>query len=53
MPIVANQAQSPATIHTDLGAIFVSLELSSINLVDHVALARWRGEDVEAFGVRW
>ena len=28
MPIVANQAQSPATIHTDLGAIFVSLELS-------------------------
>ena len=28
MPIVANQAQSPATIDTDLGAIFVSLELS-------------------------
>ena len=50
MRVAAHRAEAPSAICVDLGAIFVSLELSSIKVVDHFAVAgRWR-EDVEAYG---
>ena len=52
MHIVADRSAAPATIHTDLGALFVPLELSKIDLADHFAVAgQWR-EDVETCGAR-
>ena len=52
MPAAANLSDRPAAIRVDLGAIFVSMELSSIEVADHILVAERRGEDVEARG-RW
>jgi hypothetical protein len=51
MQTVADRPEAPTAIRTDLGAIFVSLELS--DMADHVAVARRRREDVEASGAWW
>ena len=40
MRVTAHQPEAPAAVHVDLGAIFVSLELSSIEVADHFAVAR-------------
>jgi transposase len=40
-------AEKRTTIHTDLGAIFVSLELSRSNLADNITVARSGREDVK------
>ena len=53
MPVAANQPEAPTAIHTDLGAIFVSLELSRSKwLITSLSPGR-RREDVEAFGGGW
>ena len=48
MQDVADQSAAPTTIRADLCAIFVSLELELIDLAGHIAVARPRGEDVQA-----
>src|ERR1700720_1107964 len=57
MQFAADRLEAPTAIRTDLGAIFISLELSPIELGGHVAFAGWRREDVEAHGAgrrcRW
>src|SRR5712691_6741559 len=49
MQVVADRAEAPTAIQTDLRAIFVSLELSRSTWLI-VSIAGRRGEDVEAFG---
>ena len=44
-----HKPEDQTAIRTDLGAIFVSLELKSFNLAGHLSLAGWRGEDVKTF----
>ena len=53
MQSVADRPEAPTAIRTNLGAIFVSLELSPIDMADHFAVARRRREDVEASGAWW
>ena len=50
MQAIANQPQAPTAIRTDLGAIFVSLELSRSTWL--ITLVAGRRKDVEAFGTR-
>src|SRR6202022_1778629 len=50
MNITTDQPEAPTAIRTDLGAIFVSLELSRASwLITSLSAGRWR-EDVEACG---
>jgi transposase len=50
MHLTTNGFEDRTVIRADLGAIFVSLELSRSTLADHVPVAGCWGEDVEAFG---
>ena len=46
MQIITDQPQAPTAIRTDLGAIFVSLELSRSTWLDYIAVAGRRRKDV-------
>ena len=48
-----HKPEDQTAIRTDLGAIFVSLELKSFNLAGHLSLAGWRqvGSVFQAAGI--
>jgi hypothetical protein len=53
MQVKADRPEAPSAIRSDVGAIFVSLELKPFNLVDRLAVAGRRREDVETQCARW
>jgi len=44
MQVIADRPEAPSAIRSDLGAIFVSMELSRFKLADHVVVAGPRRE---------
>ena len=52
METAVDHFQAPTSIRTDLGAIFVSMELSRDQLVTHIPITGGRGENVEACGAQ-